>query len=134
MENINQKYIDTIKEFQKEVDNVDKKSQKAMRITLWLNIIIAVAGIGAVGAWLSDKGVKELWAMIIIFSKVADVMIDTLPFSEQRIKLPQLKLKLVDIVMEMERDQLSFERGNITEDEAINKFYDHRNAWIKSLS
>lgn len=50
MENINQKYIDTIKEFQKEVENVDKKSQKAMRITLWLNLIIAVAGIGAVGS------------------------------------------------------------------------------------
>lgn len=131
---IKEEYKDCLKTFDEEIKQVEKKAQRAMRVILWLKILLAVAGVGAVGAWLRNHHARELWAVIILGSKIADEMLDTLPYAQQRVKLPQLKLKLVDIYLEMQRDLMVFEKGQITEDEAIDRYYNHRNTWIKSLS
>lgn len=105
-----------------------------MRIVLWMKIILSLASVAAVGAWLKGHGAKELWAVIILGSKIADVMLDTLPYVQQKEKLPQLKLKLVDIYLEIENDYTLLQQNQITDDEAVKKLFAHRNTWVKSLS
>lgn len=126
-------YKMTISEYMSEIKQVEKKAQRAMRTVLLLKIVLSVATVAAVGAWLRNHGAREIWAFIIVLAELADAMMDTLPYAEQRVKLPQMKIKLVDILLEVQRDLLRLENGEITEFEAADKYYNHRNAWIKSL-
>lgn len=128
------KYQELIDKCQHEIQQTEQKAQRAMRIVLWMKIILALASVAAVGAWLKGHEAKELWAVIILGSKIADVMLDTLPYAQQKEKLPQLKLKLVDLFLEIENDYMLLQRNEITPDKAIKKLYAHRNAWVKSLS
>lgn len=134
MEEIIEKYNQELTTMDQEIKQTEQKAQRAMRVILWLKILLAVASVGAVGAWLKNHDAKEIWAVIILGSKIADEMLDTLPYAQQRVKLPQLKLKLVDIYLEMEQDLARLKRGDITEEQGLQKFYDHRNTWVKSLS
>lgn len=133
MSGIKDKYIQELTRMELEIKEVEAKAQRAMRVTLWLKIIMAIATVSAVGAWLQNHQVKELWAVIILGAKIADVMFDTLPYMQQRITLPQLKIKLVDIMLEMHHDLDRLNAGRITDTEATNSYYAHLNAWTKSL-
>lgn len=113
------------------IKQVETKAQKAMRITLWLKVIVAFASIYSIGAWLRKHGSGELWALILIFAEVADMLFDTLPYFNQRIELPQMKLKLEHIEIELKRDMFKFERGDIDEEEALRRYFAHRKAWLK---
>lgn len=126
-------YKMTIKEFMAEIKQVEKKAKRAMRTTLWFKIILSVATVAAVGSWLRNHGAKEIWAFIIVLAELADAMMNTLPYAEQRVKLPQTKLKLVDILLELQHDLLRLESEEITVFEAADKYYNHLNTWGKSL-
>lgn len=71
MDDIKQKYIDTLNEYDAEIKKTDKKAQKAMRVTLWLKIIVAFISVGAIASWLKDHGHKEIWALLLIFGQLA---------------------------------------------------------------
>lgn len=113
------------------IKQVETKAQRAMRITLWLKVIVAFASVYSIGAWLQKHGNGELWALILIFAEIADMLFDTLPYFNQRIQLPQMKLKLEYIELDLKRDMFSFERGEITEDEALRRYFENRAAWLK---
>lgn len=103
MEDTRTKYRLTLAQYMEEIKKVETKAKRAMRITLWLKIILSIATVSAVGAWLKGHGAKEVWAFIIVLAELADAMMNTLPYAEQRTKLPQMKIKLTDIYVEMER-------------------------------
>ena len=128
------RYGTTLEEYAAEIKQTEKKAKRAMRVVLWMKIILSIATVTAVGGWLKNHQAKELWAFIIVLAELSDAMIDTLPYADQRVKLPQLKLKLVDIYIEMQHDMIRFERGDIGEIEALDRYYNHRNTWVKSLS
>lgn len=131
---INTQYKMLISEYDAEIKQVEKKAKRAMRFVLFMKIMLSIATVAAVGAWLRNHGAKEVWAFIIVLAELADAMMDTLPYAEQRVKLPQMKIKLVDILLEVQRDLIRFERGELDDAEAIDRYYNHRNAWVKSLS
>lgn len=113
------------------IDQTQKKAQKAMRITLWLKVIVAFASIYSIGSWLRKHGSGEVWALILIFAEVADMLFDTLPYFQQRVELPKMKLKLEHVEIELKRDMFKFERGEIDEEEALRRYFSHRKAWLK---
>lgn len=127
------KYELTLAEYKQAITQVETKARRAMRITLWLKIILSIATVSAVGAWLKGHGAKEVWAFIIVLAELADAMMDTLPYAEQRRNLPQTKTKLNDIFIEMEQDMMRLETGQITENDALEKYFAHRDAWGKAL-
>lgn len=134
MDDIISQYVLRLDEYDREIKNTETKAHKAMRITLWLKIILSIATVAAVGSWLKGHGAKEVWAFIIVLAELADAMMNTLPFADQKSRLPQLKIKLVDIYFEMERDLIRLKQGDITEAEAIDRFYNHQNTWAKALA
>lgn len=113
------------------IHQTELKAQKAMRVTLWLKVIVAFASIYSIGAWLRKHGEGEVWALILIFGEIADMLFDTLPYFQQRVTLPQMKLKMEHIFLELESDRIQFDRGEISEDEAIRRYFSHRKAWLK---
>lgn len=131
---IKREYEDMLKEYDQEIKQVEQKAQRAMRITLWIKIVLSFASISAVGAWLKNHKMAETWALVIVFAEIADAMMDTLPYMQQRIHLPQLKIKLVDIYLEVEHDYMLLSAGEMSDRDALERLYSHRNAWIKSLS
>lgn len=134
MEDTRIKYKLTLEQYMQEIQQVETKAKRAMRITLWLKIILSIATVSAVGAWLKGHGAKEVWAFIIVLAELADAMMNTLPYSEQRTKLPQMKIKLTDIYIEMEHDLTRLETGQITETDALEKYFAHRDTWGKALA
>ena len=134
MENAITKYRVTLSQYEAEIKQLEKKTKRAIRITLWFKIILSVATVAAVGSWLRGHGAKEVWAFIIVLAELADAMMNTLPYAEQRKNLPQMKIKVADIYVEMEHDLMRLETGQITEVEALEKYFNHRNAWGKALS
>lgn len=134
MEDAKTKYRVTLAQYEAEIKELEKKAKRAMRITLWFKIILSVATVTAVGSWLRGHGAKEVWAFIIVLAELADAMMNTLPYSDQRTRIPQMKIKLADVYVEMEHDLMRLETGQITEVEALGKYFDHRNAWGKALS
>lgn len=133
-QNIKHEYQNVLREFDQEIKQVEQKAQRAMRVTLWIKIILSFASISAVGAWLKNHRMAETWALIIVLAEIADAMMDTLPYLQQRIQLPQLKIKLVDIMLEVERDYMLLCNDELTDKVALQRLYAHRNTWIKSLS
>ena len=97
------------------IGQTEKKAQKAMRITLWLKVIVAFASVYSIGSWLRGHGHGEVWALILIFAEIADMLFDTLPYFQQRVELPKMKLKLEHIEVELKNDMFKFERGEIDE-------------------
>lgn len=53
MEDTRTKYRLTLAQYMEEIKKVETKAKRAMRITLWLKIILSIATVSAVGAWLS---------------------------------------------------------------------------------
>lgn len=132
---------DIIKEYKEFWDNTvalitqtKKKAQRAMRITLWLKLIVAFASVYAIGSWLQKHGRGEIWALVLIFAELADMLFDTLPYFQQRITLPQMLLKLEHIELDLKEDMFAFERGEMTEDEALRRYFGHRKTWLKSIA
>lgn len=134
MEDAKTKYRVTLAQYEAEIKKLEQKAKRAMRVTLWFKIILSVATVTAVGSWLRGHGAKEVWAFIIVLAELADAMMNTLPYADQRVKIPQMKIKLADVYVEMEHDLMRLETGQITEVEALGKYFDHRNAWGKALS
>lgn len=134
MEDAKTKYRVTLAQYEAEIKKLEQKAKRAMRVTLWFKIILSVATVTAVGSWLRGHGAKEVWAFIIVLAELADAMMNTLPYADQRTKIPQMKIKLADVYVEMEHDLMRLETGQITEVEALGKYFGHRNAWGKALS
>lgn len=134
MEDAKTKYRVTLAQYEAEIKKLEQKAKRAMRVTLWFKIILSVATVTAVGSWLRGHGAKEIWAFIIVLAELADAMMNTLPYADQRVKIPQMKIKLADVYVEMEHDLMRLETGQMTEVEALGKYFDHRNAWGKALS
>ena len=124
-------YQSTLTEMNELIHQTELKAQKAMRITTWLKVIVAFASIYSIGSWLQKHGNGEVWALILIFAEVADMLFDTLPYFQQRVELPQMKLKLEYIMIEFASDLTQLERGTIEEDEALRRYYNHRKGWLK---
>ena len=124
-------YQSTLTEFNELIHQTELKAQRAMRITTWLKVIVAFASIYSIGSWLRKHGSGELWALILIFAEVADMLFDTLPYFQQRIELPQMKLKLEHILIEFASDLTQLERDTIDENEALWRYYNHRKSWLK---
>lgn len=124
-------YQSTLTEMNALVHQTELKAQKAMRITLWLKVIVAFASVYSIGSWLQKHGNGEIWALILIFSEVADMLFDTLPYFQQRVELPQMKLKLEHIMVEFASDLTQLERSTIEENEALRRYYNHRKSWLK---
>lgn len=133
MDDIASQYRLKLDEFDREIKRVENKAKKAMRFVLWMKVILSIATVAAVGSWLRGHGAKEVWAFIIVLAELADAMMDTLPYAEQRVKLPQMKLKLVDIYFEVERDLVRYQRKELTDEQAIDRYYNHINTWAKTL-
>jgi len=72
-------------------------------LKFWLKVIVAFASISAIGAWLRANGNAEIWALILIFAQIADMLFDTLPYFQQRISLPQQQLKLEHIEIDFKK-------------------------------
>jgi len=124
-------YQSTLTEFNELIHQTEIKAQKAMRITTWLKVIVAFASIYSIGSWLQKHGEGEVWALILIFAEVADMLFDTLPYFQQRVELPQMKLKLEHILIEFASDLTQLERNTIDENEALRRYYNHRKSWLK---
>lgn len=129
--NILKEYKEFWDDARMKIKQTETKAQRAMRVTLWLKVIVAFASVYSIGAWLQKHGNGELWALILIFAEIADMLFDTLPYFNQRIQLPQMKLKLEYIELDLKRDMFAFERGEITEEEALRRYFAHRAAWLK---
>lgn len=110
------------------------KYRLTLRVTLGIKIILSIATVPAVGAWLKGHGEKEEWIFIIVLAELTDAMINPLPYAEQRTKLPQMKIKSADIYIEMENDLTRQETGLITEAAALEKYFAHRDARGKALT
>ena len=125
-------YTETDDEVKALIHQTDKKAKKALRITVWLKIIVSLVFVSAIASWLKYHGHKEIWAFLLIFSQLADMLLDNLPYFNQRINLPQMKIKLEHIEIELKSDLLQFERGIIDEDEAVRRYFANRKAWLKA--
>jgi len=126
-------YAMSAEEFNTKLDDIKKKAQTAMRITLWLKLLVTLSSIYSISAWLKDHHHANTWALILVISEVAGVLLDTLPYFQQRIELPKLKLALSHIYFDLIRDFVMFERGELSEDEAIRRYWAHRTNWIKTV-
>ena len=104
-----------------------------MRITLWLKLLLTISSIYSVSAWLKDHHHANIWALILIISEVAGVLLDTLPYFQQRIELPKLKLALAHVYYDMAEDFYKFERGELNENEALRRLLSHRRTWLKTI-
>lgn len=109
------------------------KAQKAMRVTLWLKLLVTMSSIYSISAWLKDHHHANIWALILVVSEVAGVLLDTLPYFQQRMELPKMKLILEHIYFDIIKDFSKFERGELEEKEALRRYWEHRKNWIKSV-
>ena len=125
-------YTETDDEMKALIHETDKKAKRALRITVWLKIIVSLVSVSAIASWLKYHGHKEIWALLLILSELADMLLDNLPYFNQRIHLPQMKIKLEHIEIELKSDLLQFERGIIDEDEAVRRYFANRKAWLKA--
>ena len=126
-------YAMSIEEFNKKIQEVKDKAQKAMRVTLWLKLLITLSSIYSISAWLHNHHHANIWALVLIISEVAGVLLDTLPYFQQRIELPKLKLSLEHVYFEFITDSIKYQRGEISEKEAIRRYWSHRKAWAKTV-
>lgn len=126
-------YSMSIEEFNKKIQEIKDKSQKAMRVTLWLKLLVTLSSIYSISAWLHNHHHANIWALILVISEVAGVLLDTLPYFQQRMELPKLKLSLEHIYFEFIVDSIEYQRGEISEKEAIRRYWSHRKAWVKAI-
>lgn len=126
-------YATSIEEFNVKIDQIKSKAQKAMRITLWLKLLVTMSSIYSISQWLQDHHKANTWALILVISEVSGVLLDTLPYFQQRIELPKLKLGLSHIYFELIQDFVMYERGEISDDDAIRRYWVHRKNWIKTV-
>ena len=127
-------YAMTIEEFNTKIQQNKQKSQKAMRITLILKLLLTLSSIFSIASWLKSHNHDNIWALILVISEVSGVLLDTLPYFQQRIELPKVKIKLEHIYFDMIRDFNKFQRGELDEREAQRRYWSHRRSWIQSTS
>ena len=127
-------YAMTIEEFNTKIMQNKQKTQKAMRITLMLKLLLTLSSIFSIAQWLKSHHHGNVWALILVISEVAGVLLDTLPYFQQRIELPKTKLKLEHIYFDMIRDFTKFQRFEIDEREAQRRYWTHRRAWVNATS
>lgn len=127
-------YASTMEEFRTKIRDLESKALKAMRITLMLKVLITLSSIYSISAWLEDHHRANTWALILVISEVAGVLLDTLPYFQQRIEIPKMKVKLEHIYFELVENFSDFERGKLSEDEALRRYFANRKAWIKTVS
>lgn len=130
---ITKMYAMSIEEFNSKIKETHQKAQKAMRVTLWLKLIVTMSSIYSISAWLKSHHHANVWALILVASEVAGVLLDTLPYFQQRIELPKMKLKLEHIYFDIIKDFSKFERGELEEKEALRRYWEHRKNWVKSV-
>lgn len=130
---ITKMYSMSIEEFNSKIKETHQKAQKAMRVTLWLKLLVTLSSIYSIFAWLEDHHHANIWALILVVSEVAGVLLDTLPYFQQRMELPKMKLILEHIYFDIIKDFSKFERGEIEEKEALRRYWEHRKNWIKSV-
>ena len=126
-------YSMSIEEFNKKIQEIKGKAQTAMRITLWLKLLVTLSSIYSISAWLHNHHHANIWALVLVISEVAGVLLDTLPYFQQRMELPKLKLSLEHIYFEFIVDSIEYQRGEISEKEAIRRYWSHRKAWVKAI-
>lgn len=126
-------YSMSIEQFNGKINDIKSKAQKAMRITLWLKLLLTLSSIYSISAWLHSHHHANIWALVLVISEVAGVLLDTLPYFQQRIELPKLKLSLEHVYFELIQDYCHFERGEIDEKEALRRYWSHRKAWVKAV-
>lgn len=126
-------YASSLEEFNAKMDDIKTKAQKAMRITLWLKVLVTLASIYSISSWLHDHHHSNVWALILVISEVSGVLLDTLPYFQQRIELPKLKLGLSHIYYDLSADFYKFQRGELSENEALRRLFAHRKAWLKAV-
>lgn len=126
-------YSMSIEEFNKKIQEIKDKAQTAMRVTLWLKLLVTLSSIYSISAWLHNHHHANIWALILVISEVAGVLLDTLPYFQQRMELPKLKLSLEHIYFEFIVDSIAYQRGEISEKEAIRRYWSHRKAWVKAI-
>ena len=126
-------YSMSVEQFNSKINDIKSKAQKAMRVTLWLKLLITLSSIYSISAWLHNHHHANIWALVLIISEVAGVLLDTLPYFQQRIELPKLKLSLEHVYFELIQDYCHFERGEIDEKEALRRYWSHRKAWVKAV-
>lgn len=126
-------YASSLEEFNAKMDDLKTKAQRAMRITLWLKLLVTLASIYSISSWLHNHHHANTWALILVVSEVAGVLLDTLPYFQQRIELPKLKLGLSHIYYDLSADFYKFQRGELSENEALRRLFAHRKAWVKTV-
>lgn len=126
-------FASSLEEFNAKMEDLKSKAQTAMRVTLWLKLLITMSSIYSISAWLKDHHHANIWALILVISEVAGVLLDTLPYFQQRIELPKLKLALSHIYYDLATDFYKFQRGELSENEAIRRLFAHRKAWVKTV-
>lgn len=126
-------YAMSIEEFNKKIQETKDKAQKAMRVTLWLKLLITLSSIYSISSWLHNHHHANIWALVLIISEVAGVLLDTLPYFQQRIELPKMKLTLEHIYFEFMGDSIKYQRQEIDEREAIRRYWSHRKAWAEAV-
>ena len=126
-------YSMSIEEFNKKIQEIKDKAQTAMRVTLWLKLLVTLSSIYSISAWLHNHHHANIWALVLVISEVAGVLLDTLPYFQQRMELPKLKLSLEHIYFEFIVDSIEYQRGEISEKEAIRRYWSHRKAWVKAI-
>lgn len=126
-------YSMSAEEFNAKLDQIKNKAQTAMRVTLWLKLLVTMSSIYSISQWLHDHNKANTWALILVISEVSGVLLDTLPYFQQRIELPKLKLGLSHIYFELIQDFVMYERGEMTDDEAIRRYWVHRKNWVKTV-
>lgn len=125
-------YNQTYEEMRTKISDINQKNKRAMKVTLVLKLTVAIISIGAISSWLKSHGHKEIWAGILILGEIADVLLDNLPYFQQQITLPKMKIKLEHIELDVQKDLIKFERGEIDSTEAIRRYFMHRDRWTKS--
>lgn len=131
--NILKMYQGTLDEMNMHIDQTKTKAQRAMRITLTLKLIVTLSSIYSISAWLKDHHHANIWALILVISEVAGVLLDTLPYFQQRIELPKMKILLEHIELDLKIDMLHFERGEVDDAEALRRYFSHRKTWAKAV-
>jgi hypothetical protein len=89
-----------------------------------MNICLAIASSGSIGAWAIWNLWPLLWGTIIAASEVINVIKPFFPYNKY-IKILNSKNNKLDLLnIEYEKLFLDFDKGKISEDEAENSYFD----------
>lgn len=120
---IQEKYWKEFDQLKTHVNYIELYFQSSVCIDRYLNIFVAIASSGGVGAWLIWKEASYLWACIIGLAQIFTVIKEFLPY-KQRIKvLPSLMYDLDQLANDTEADWHAVANGGYTEVEINNLWH-----------